>query len=63
MAEQKRVAMNKPLLEVGKRVKHISFGEGKILGVNKENQSYLIQFDKIDTPRNISIRIKLEEIK
>ena len=32
--EQKIDAMNKPLLEVGKRINHIAFGEGKIIEVN-----------------------------
>ncbi|HKM34159.1 MAG TPA: UvrD-helicase domain-containing protein [Lachnospiraceae bacterium] len=60
--EQKIDAMNKPLLEVGKRIKHIAFGEGKILEVNKDTQSYLIQFDGMETPRSINIKVKLEEI-
>ena len=60
--EQKIDAMNNPLIDVGKRIKHIAFGEGKILEVNKDTQSYLVQFDKMETPRSINVRVKLEEI-
>lgn len=61
-SEQKIDAMNKPLLEVGKRINHIAFGEGKIIEVNKDTQAYLIQFDGLETPRSINVRVKLDEI-
>ena len=61
-SEQQIDTMNKPLLEVGKRIKHVTFGEGKIIEVNKDTQSYLIKFDELETPRSINVRVKLEEI-
>ena len=47
------------LMEVGTRVNHIIFGEGTIIEVNQQEETYLIDFDNLDTPRAISFRAKL----
>lgn len=47
-------------LEDGMRVKHNLFGSGVILEVNEAEKYYIVQFDKVKTPRNISFRIPLE---
>ena len=47
------------LLEPGQRVKHAVLGPGTILELNTEEQSYLVQFDEMATPRQISFKVKL----
>ena len=47
------------LLEPGQRVKHVILGSGTILELNIEEQSYLVQFDRMETPRQISFKVKL----
>ena len=37
----------------GKEVEHHAFGKGKVVSVDERSRSYLIKFDKFDTPRNI----------
>ncbi|MDE5862884.1 MAG: UvrD-helicase domain-containing protein [Lachnospiraceae bacterium] len=48
-------------LKAGMRVKHNLFGSGVILEVNEAEKFYVVQFDKMKTPRNISFRILLEQ--
>ena len=50
------------LLAVGQRVRHSTFGEGTVLGVDTGKSAYTIQFDKMATPRGISFRVKLEKL-
>lgn len=38
----------------GDRVRHAVFGEGTIVNIISENNSYVIQFDALSTPRNIT---------
>ena len=45
---------------VGKRVRHPVFGEGSIIGVPRDQQGYIIQFDSMVTPRTFGTAIKLE---
>ena len=45
---------------VGQRVKHLLFGEGTVLEVDRDNGAHLVQFDDMPTPRKISFRAKLE---
>ena len=45
---------------VGKRVKHTIFGEGTVIGVPREREGYIIQFDAIPTPRTLAPNGKLE---
>ena len=47
---------------VGQRVRHFAFGEGAVIGVQSEQSAYVIQFDKMETPRTIAFRVKLEEL-
>jgi DNA helicase-2/ATP-dependent DNA helicase PcrA len=47
------------LLEPGQRVKHAILGMGTILELNTEDQCYLVQFDEMETPRQISFKVKL----
>lgn len=49
-------------VQVGDEVKHTVFGKGKILDIKQEILSYVIQFDKMETPRNISMKVALEKI-
>ncbi|WP_408070504.1 ATP-dependent helicase [Butyrivibrio sp. JL13D10] len=50
------------LIEPGKRVKHAILGDGTILEINGTEGCYLVQFDEMDTPRQISFKVKLTEI-
>lgn len=46
----------------GQRVRHVVFGTGTVLEVDRSRSAYLVQFDDMDTPRQISFRAKLEAI-
>lgn len=50
------------LLQTGQRVHHRAFGDGTIKSVDMEKMAYLIQFDKMATPRQIAFKIKLTAI-
>ncbi len=45
---------------VGKRVKHSIFGAGTVIGVPRDREGYIIQFDAIPTPRTLAPNGKLE---
>ena len=47
-------------LTVGTKVMHSLFGVGVILEVNEEGNFYVVQFENVKTPRNISFRIEME---
>jgi DNA helicase-2/ATP-dependent DNA helicase PcrA len=47
-------------LKVNDLIKHSVFGTGKIIDINDEISSYVIQFDHMETVRSISFRIRLE---
>ena len=47
-------------LTVGTKVMHSLFGAGVILEVNEEGNFYVVQFENVKTPRNISFRIEME---
>ena len=47
---------------VGARVRHKVFGEGTVLSVNAEDVCYVVQFDRIPTPRTLSARVVLEAL-
>lgn len=49
-------------LPVGQRIKHPVFGFGTVVDIDSDKAAYVIQFDDIDTTRNISFRVKLEEL-
>ena len=44
---------------VGKRVLHPVFGEGRIIGLPREQEGYIIQFETIVTPRTFGPAVKL----
>lgn len=48
-----------PLLKKGTRIRHPVFGYGIIAAASEENKSYIISFDSMDTPREISFKAKL----
>ena len=45
---------------VGKRIRHPVFGDGSIIGVPKDQQGYIVQFDSMVTPRTFGAAVKLE---
>ena len=45
---------------VGKRVRHPVFGEGSIIGIPKNQQGYIIQFDSMVTPRTFGPTVNLK---
>ena len=45
---------------VGKRVRHAVFGDGSIIGVPRDQEGYIIQFDRMVTPRTFGAAVKLE---
>ena len=47
---------------VGKRVRHPVFGSGTVIGVPRDREGYIIQFDTVPTPRTLGINGKLEFI-
>lgn len=47
------------LLEKGQRVEHAILGAGTIMDINLEEESYLIQFDEMETPRQIAMKVRL----
>jgi DNA helicase-2/ATP-dependent DNA helicase PcrA len=47
---------------VGKRVRHSIFGKGTVIGVPRDREGYIIQFDTIPTPRTLAPNGKLEFI-
>ena len=49
-------------LPVGQRVRHFLFGDGTIVGENRDKGAHIIQFDAMETPRMISFRVKLERL-
>ena len=44
---------------VGKRVRHFIFGEGTVIGIPRDREGYIIQFDAIPTPRTLAPNGKL----
>ena len=51
-----------PFLPEGQRVNHAMFGEGVILEVDEKKGVYLVKFDRLDTPRRLNRKVKLERI-
>ena len=51
-----------PVFPIGQRVRHALFGPGTVLAVDVDKSVHLVQFDAMDTPRQISFRAKLEAI-
>jgi len=49
-----------PVFKPGDRIIHDIFGPGQVIEVDRDRTFYLIKFDKLDTARNISIKVKLQ---
>lgn len=47
------------ILPIGTRIEHPVFGQGSILDIDTDKNAYVIQFDKLMTPRTIAFRVKL----
>ena len=47
----------------GTRVRHAVFGEGTVVGIDMEKGAHIIQFDDMSTPRTITFKAKLEQVK
>ncbi len=51
------------LLEPGARVRHAILGVGTILEINTTDECYLIKFDEMETPRQITFKVKLTAVE
>ena len=43
-------------------MEHAVFGPGTVLEINMEEESYLVQFDGIPTPRQIAMKVEMKGI-
>ena len=59
---ERKLSGNQTLFQTGDTIRHNVFGIGKIIGINEEISSYVIQFDTMETTRSISFKIRLERI-
>ena len=50
------------LFSPGARVHHAAFGAGTVLEVDTKRSVYVIQFDKMPTPRTLTLRVSLEPL-
>jgi DNA helicase-2/ATP-dependent DNA helicase PcrA len=50
------------LLEKGQRVEHAILGTGTILDINTDEESYLVKFDQMPTPRQIAMKVRLKAL-
>ncbi|MCR5675891.1 MAG: UvrD-helicase domain-containing protein [Lachnospiraceae bacterium] len=48
------------LFSEGDRVRHAAFGTGIILAVDREDAAYTVQFDRLETPRRLTFRVKMK---
>lgn len=53
----------KEIFEIGDKIRHKIFGLGTILQIDSSKNAYLIQFDRMNTPRQISFRVTLEKVR
>ena len=47
-------------LNAGTRINHFILGPGTVLDYDDEAKVYIIQFDKLDTPRRMNVKVNLE---
>ena len=47
------------LFAQGQRVQHSIFGLGTVESADRERSAYVVRFDRMETPRIISFRVKL----
>ncbi len=50
-------------LAVGTRIRHNTFGEGTVIGIDEQKGAHIIQFDELKTPRRISVKVRLNTIQ
>lgn len=50
-------------MNIGDIVLHKVFGRGKIIEIHEDTASYGIQFDKLETNRNISFNVSLQKVQ
>ena len=50
------------LFSPGARVHHAAFGAGTVLEMDTKRSVYVIQFDKMPTPRTLTLRVRLEPL-
>lgn len=50
---------NQPAEVVGKRICHMVFGEGTVIGVPRDREGIIVQFDSVPTPRTFGPDAKL----
>lgn len=50
------------LFSPGAHVHHAAFGAGTVLEVDTKRSVYVIQFDKMPTPRTLTLRVRLEPL-
>ena len=50
-------------LAVGTRIRHNTFGDGTVIGLDEQKGAHIIQFDELKTPRRISVKVKLTTIE
>lgn len=61
---EEKISGEKPeRLTEGTKVNHGLFGRGIILEVKEEDNYYVVQFEKMQTPRHINFRIQMEVIQ
>lgn len=61
---EEKISSEEPeLLTTGTKVQHSLFGSGVIMEVHEEGGFYVVQFDKMKTPRNISFKIRMERME
>ena len=58
-SEKELASRAEEALPAGSRICHAVFGKGEILAFDEKRNAYEIQFDKLETPRVISRRVKL----
>lgn len=54
--------LDNPTISAGTRIRHPYMGDGTVLSIDYEQKCYEIQFDKMQTPRNIMMTMQLEII-
>lgn len=48
-----------PAFAEGDRVRHSVFGDGTVRSIDYGRRAYLVEFDRVKTPRAIAFRAKL----
>ena len=51
------------VFEIGQRVQHSIMGLGTVIDIDTAKGAHIIQFDRIETPRAISFKAKLEALE